>query len=95
VLSVCFLFFDRGESVCVFVCVYTHTHTHTAHGVLGCEPRLRGWYETMRGPKESRRTESLHLYIRICVLSKNVRICSGRLDEILDCLLFYVPEFSF
>jgi len=71
-------------SVCVYMCV--HTHTHTAHGVLGCEPRVRD--ETPEGPEEYRRTESHHVYsykcIRICVQSTHVYLYVGRQDEIMD-----------
>jgi len=63
VLSVSFLFFDVGESVCGCMCVYSHTHTHTAHGVLGCEPK--GRYEAPGGPDESRWITSWYIFVYV------------------------------
>jgi len=66
----------------MYVCVYAHTHTHYIYGVLGCEPRGRD--ETPEGPKESRKTKSRHVCIRICVQSTHVYEYARRRDEILD-----------
>ena len=82
VLSVFFLIFNAGGSVCGCVCVYAHTYTHYTDGVLGCEPRSRE--ETPGGAEESRWTKSRHTYIRICVQSTHVYIYAKRRDEILD-----------
>ena len=86
---------DKGVVVCLLyfwcgwdcMCLYTHTHTHCTL-VTRREPRGRD--ETLGGSEESRRTESRHICIRICVQRTHMYIYSERRDEIwTNCFFFF------
>jgi len=70
VLSVFSLFLDVRGSVCVCMCADTHTHIRTAHGVLGCEPRVERKH--LESPKNS---NGLNFGICVFVQVYKAHIC--------------------